>query len=213
MAELGTDSGGNFTFITTFDGKLVQRVPEGTDGAVSRALTKGDNEGKIVWEKHYGYVTGMITGGEIAVKEFGSKKVREIHIKLDDNIVLQLPINLLSMFAKPLPNVDINQPVKISVYKNKVGKIGLNISQGPFLSDNAAWAYTRDNPNGLPPAEKDELGDWDFKAHDLFLIKKVGEFFKDVPMPKEEAPSANNPADELPDNPDLPNEYEDDIPF
>lgn len=213
MAELGNDQQGNITFITTFDGKLVQRVPEGTEGAASRALTKGVNEGKIVWEKHYSNVTGMITAGEVAVKEFSGKKIREIQIKLDDNIMLQLPMNMLSMFAKPLPNVDITQPVKISVYKNKAGRAGLQIAQGEALSDPCDWAYTREDPNGLPPAIKDDLGDWDFRDHDAFLIKKVQEFFAGLST---HAPAHHQatekvsapPADEIPMFDD-----ENDVPF
>lgn len=216
MAELGNDSGGNITYITPFDGKFAQRVPEGTEGAVSRALTKGKNEGKIVWEKHYGNVTGTITAGKVAVKEFSGKKIQEIQIHLDDNIVLQLPMNLLSMFAKPLPNVDITQPVKISIYKNKMDKIGLQISQGPTLSDPCDWAYTRDVPNGLPSASKDSIGNWDFRDHDAFLIGKVEEFFSGLPeytAPKKEEAAEPDDKPPIADENSGPDEYEDDIPF
>jgi len=194
MAQLGNDNQSNIIFITTFDGKLVQRVEEGTEGATSRALTKGKNEGKIIWEKHYSNVTGMITSGEVAVKEFDGKKIREIQIKLDDNILLQLPMNMLSMFAKPLPNVDVTREVKISVYKNKVGRCGLQISQMDESGCNeepCGWAYTRDEPNGLPSASQDDLGNWDFRDHDTFLIKKVQEFFDGIPKDNiENAPQA-----------------------
>lgn len=177
MAQLSNDSNGGFDFISTFDGKLVQRVPEGTEGAVSRQLTKGANEGKTVWEKTYTSVSGTITGGGVEVKEFGGKKVKEIQVKLDDNIMLQLPMNMLSAFAKPLPNVDASQEVKISVYKNKRGKAGLNISQG---GNNCEWAYTKEEPNGLPQPVQDELGEWDFRDHDKFLTLKVQEFFAGI---------------------------------
>jgi hypothetical protein len=179
MAELMNETSGSFDFISTFDGKLVQRVPDGTEGAHERALTAGANEGKMVWEKTYTSVSGLIMAGEIAVKEFGHKKVKEIQIQLDDNILLQLPMNMLSAFAKPLPNVDITKPVKVSVYKNKRGKAGLNISQeapgGEWVQ--AEWAYTKEEPNGLPQPTQDDLGDWDFRDHDTYLVKKVGEFF------------------------------------
>jgi len=67
MATLGNNSQGGLDYIGIFDAKLVQRVPEGTDGAVSRALTAGPNEGKTVYEKQYSCVTGMITGGGVAM--------------------------------------------------------------------------------------------------------------------------------------------------
>ncbi len=176
MATLSNEQSGGIDFITTFDGKLVQRVPEGTEGASSRALTKGANEGKIVWEKTYTSVTGMITEGGIETKDFGGKKVREIQVKLDDNVLLQLPMNMLSAFAKPLPNVDVSKPVKVSVYKNKRGKAGMNISQDGV---NCEWAYTKEELNGLPqPTFDDVMDEWDFKEHDKFLMVKVQEFFE-----------------------------------
>ena len=181
MATLSNEQSGGIDFITVFDGKLVQRVPEGTEGATSRALTAGINEGKIVWEKHYTSVSGMITGGGIEVKEFSGKKVKEIHIKLDDNMLLQLPFNMLSSFAKPLPNVDATLPVKVSVYKNKRGKAGLNIShEADGEWKQCDWAYTKDDQNGLPQPEIDDLGEWDFREHDKFLTLKVQQFFAEV---------------------------------
>ena len=192
MATLSNDQQGGIDFVTTFDGKLVQRVPEGTDGAMPRQLTKGANEGKTVWEKTYTSVSGMITDGGVEVKEFGGKKVKEIQLKLDDDTLLQLPMNLLSAFAKPLPNVDTSKPVKVSVYKNKRGKVGLNLS---FTDDpdwrkkiendeyvewvNYDWAYTRENPGDLPQPVQDELGEWDFRDHDKFLELEVRKFFAD----------------------------------
>lgn len=180
MATLSNDQGSSFSYITTFDGRLVQRVPEGTEGAQSRELQKGDNAGKLVWEKTYSSVEGMITGGGVEVKDFGAKKVKEIQVMLDDDIMLQLPMNMLARFAKPLPNLDATKPVKISVFKNKAGRSGLTISQesddGSF--EKLDWAYTKEEPNGLPQPVKDEDdGTWDFRDHDKFLIKKVKAFF------------------------------------
>lgn len=191
MATLSNDTQGGIDFITIFDSKLVQRVPAGTDGAASRLLTAGANEGKEVFEKHYTSVSGMITGGGVEVKEFGSKKVKEIHAKLDDNVLVQLPMYMLSYFAKPLPNLNPALPVKIGVYKNKRGKTGLNISQTDdpeWKTKNPRdvewyqldWAYTKDDDNGLPQPIQDELGDWDFRDHDKFLTLKVQQFFAEV---------------------------------
>ena len=88
MSTLSNESAGGIDYITIFDGRLVQRVMEGTEGAISRELQKGDNAGKTVWEKTYSSVSGKITGGGIVVKEFGAKKVKEIHVKLDDDLLL-----------------------------------------------------------------------------------------------------------------------------
>ena len=74
MADLTNNSGGK-TYLGVNDGKLVQRVPEGTEGSTSRQLKAGVNEGKTGFEKTYAAVTGLITSGGIEVKDFGGKNV------------------------------------------------------------------------------------------------------------------------------------------
>ena len=184
------ESNGNKKFLNVFDGRIVERVPEGTPNAVGRELQMGNNAGKTVYEVTHSSALGMIVGGGIEVKEFGGKKVPEIQVENEDGEVLQLPMSFLSHFAKPLPNVDPTLPVKIAVYKSKAGKQGLNIAQTndpewrektianqPVEWNQVEWFYSKEEPNGLPSVEKDELGDWDFRDHDKFLRLKVVEFF------------------------------------
>ncbi len=185
MADLTNSTGGK-TFLGVSDGKIVQRVQEGTDGAIARVLKAGQNEGKTIWEKTYSAVTGFITGGEIAVKEFSGKKVKELQIEIDSDTVLQLPLKMfLQAFAKPLPNLDVAQAVEISVYKNKKGYAAMNMKQG---AENLKWAYTRESPNGLPDVTQDALGNWDFRDCDTFLELKVTEFFNALEGAGTEAP-------------------------
>ena len=195
MSKFGDEQQGGQTFVTVFGGKLVTRVNEGDQGAVARQLTAGANEGKTVWERMYSSVQGMITGGGIVLKEFGAKKVKEIHINLDDDVLLQLPMNLLSHFGKVIPNIDRTEPVKVSVYKNKKGKTGLNVSQG---GDELKWFYTKEAPNGLPQPEFED-GEWDFRDHDKFLIASVKEFFADYSKAPEVAQDAPEGFEEAPE--------------
>ena len=74
MSKFADEQTGGKTFVTIFDGRLVTRVPEGTEGAVSRELQKGANAGKTVWEKTYSSVSGTITGGGYVVKDIGGPK-------------------------------------------------------------------------------------------------------------------------------------------
>lgn len=209
MSKLMNETTGNIDFITVFDGKLVQRVPEGTEGAIPRELQKGDNAGKTVYEKTYTSVQGKITGGGIEVKEFGAKKVKEIHVKIDNDLLLQLPMTLLSPFAQVLGGIDRSKEVKFAVYKNKRGKTGLNVSQdGTELK----WEHTKEHPNGLPsPTYNDALDKWNFDEHDAFLINKVNEFFAGgAEQTLEDA--GFSPSDNYTDA-DAPSEEEDEIPF
>ena len=189
MARPGNETTGSMTFYTVYDGKIVCRVPEGTEGASSRILTAGKNEGKTVFEKTYTSLSGYITGGGIVKKEFGTKKVKEIHIRLDDDAVLQLPMTMLTPFAQVLGNIDPESEVKFSVYKNKAGKTGMNVSQdGKQLE----WEHTKDHPNGLPqPVYKQSLEKWDFDDHDAFFIDKITNFFANFSDSPAEVLSSN----------------------
>ena len=198
MADLTNSTGGK-TFLGVSDGKIVQRVQEGTEGAQPRTLKAGKNEGSVVYEKTYSAVTGFITGGSIEVKIFGGKKVKEIQVVIDDDTVLQLPLSMfLQAFAKPLPNLDVKQAVEISVYKNKKGYAAMNMKQG---TENLKWAYTRENPNGLPEVTQDAVGNWDFRDADTFLELKVIEFFAALEGANTEAPQGYTEEGILPQEP------------
>ena len=67
MRGVQNTEAGRMKYIQFMSGKLVERVKEDTPGAVSRALTKGDNIGKIVYELN----NDVICGG---IKEIGRKE-------------------------------------------------------------------------------------------------------------------------------------------
>ncbi len=196
MSKEGYETSGHVTFYTVTDGKIVKRVAEGTEGAFSRVVTKGAHEGETRWYKPLTSIEGMITGGGILVKEFSGKKVQEIHIHIDDDAVLQLPIQMLSNLAKPAPNINLTLPVKIGCYKSKAGKVGLNISQD---GKEIEWYYTKDAPNGLPQPTHDDIDGWDFRDHDKFLKVELNRFFDEVKLANGkdvEEPEAGATADE-----------------
>jgi len=178
--EYGTESNSNIKFFTIFDGNLVTREQEGSDGAVSRET----NTGKTVWEKTHNFVEGSITGGGIVVKEFSGRKVQEIQVILDNEGMVQIPMYMLSSIAEVLPNVDRTEPIKFRTYKTKKGKAVLDISQcGKKLESNfVEWnevdgKWTPTYKNGLPEPTHDEIDGWDFRDHDKFLKKVVIDFF------------------------------------
>ena len=50
---LGNNNSGGVTFVNVVNGKFTIRVPEGTEGAVTRVLTGGTNKGREVTELQY----------------------------------------------------------------------------------------------------------------------------------------------------------------
>ena len=68
MGKATTEGGsGSVTYYTIAGGDIVNRVPEGTEGAIPHTITKGPNEGKVVWDMHNNAIPGVITGGGIVV--------------------------------------------------------------------------------------------------------------------------------------------------
>jgi hypothetical protein len=204
MGKATTEGGaGSVTYYTIAGGDIVNRVDEGTEGAVPHTITKGPNEGKVVWDMHNNSIPGVITGGGIVVKEILGKKVPEIHMNLDDDAMLQIPMYLLKNIAEVLPNVDRTQEIKIRSYKSNKGNIGLEISQGgtKLESHFTVWEEVEGsdkkkpkNINGLPKPTFDDIDGWDFRDHDKFLKGVVIEFFEQYAG--QAAPEAQAPAPE-----------------
>ena len=199
--EYGTESSSNIKFFTFFDGNIVTREAEGTEGAVTRET----GTGRTVWEKTHNYVSGMITGGGIEVKEFSGKKVPEIQVILDGEGMLQIPMYMLSSIAEVLPNIERTEPVKFRTYKTKKGKSVLEVSQGgnKLTSNFVEWTeadgkWTPEYKNGLPQPTHDDIDGWDFRDHDKFLKKVVIEFFADYAGAPAESAVADAGFEEVP---------------
>jgi len=180
--EYGTESSNHMKFFTIFDGNLVTREPEGTAETTMRTTSTG----RDVWEKTHNFVSGMLTGGGIVVKEFDKKKVPEIQVILDDEGMVQIPMYLLKNIGYVTPNIDKDQPLKFRTYKTKKGSVVLELSQNGAKLENhfvdwnevdGKWVPTY--KNGCPAPTHDDIDGWDYRDHDKFLKKVVMEFFTD----------------------------------
>lgn len=201
--EYGTESNTNIKYFTIFDGHIISREQEGTPGTTTRETSTG----KTVHELAHDFISGMITGGGIEIKEFGGKKVPEIQVILDDEGMLQIPMYLLSSIGEVIPNIDPMEPIKFRTYKTKKGKLVLEVSQGgaKLESNYVDWneedgKWTPTYKNGLPQPTFDEIDGWDFRDHDKFLKKVVIEFFEQF----SDAPAVLADAGFVPSDDDVP---------
>jgi hypothetical protein len=206
------------TYLTIVGGKISQRVPEGTDGAVARKLKNGPNEGSEVYELQYGSVTGKITGGSVESGDYGDQVAIEISDG-KESYVLKLPWNskLRDAFVKRVPNIDVTEELEIICFPDKQDKspVMLIKQKGGFVK----FAYTKDNPNGLPaPSKKKVRGkeEWDWTETESFLWEVASSFFEQ--FEGDSTPEFQDSVDEE----DLPSQFEsvgaskgddDEIPF
>jgi len=144
---LGNNESGKF--ISIVGGRFCIRVPEGTAGAETRV----NKIGKTVHEKYYDSFTGKLVALKVADGNYG--KQWEFSFQ-DSGEVYKLQLGYTNSFAKNilkmLPNADLSKEMKISP-STKVQEDGTKKSSIFINQDGVALkhAYTRDNPNGLPP--------------------------------------------------------------
>jgi len=138
-------------YFTIYQGKFTVKVPEGTPGAVSRV----NKLGNTVHELHHDSFTGKLMNIRTRDGEYGMSW--EFDFK-DGGQVYTLQLSYSNSYAlnilKILPNADLAKEMKVQpAQKIEDGKTksSLFISQdGKTLKH----AYTKDNPNGLPPLEE-----------------------------------------------------------
>jgi len=177
---MGLESNNNSgkKYVTVVAGNLTIRVSAGTQGAVQRQLTAGDNKGKVVNELQFPRLRGMITKLAYVQKENFGEFV-EITVTDDQDYLLQLPWNsgMKTSILTRLPNVDLSKEVCFNAFADteKENRNVLLIYQGKTDDGKdklVPVAYSKDNPNGMPQAKKTmKLGkpSWDFSEVEEFL--------------------------------------------
>lgn len=135
-------------FISILGGKFCRRVPEGTEGAVTRI----NKLNKTVHEMFYDNFTGVLT--DIRIKESADygKSWEFVFDVNGEAYIIQVSYSnsYAKAFLKMLPNIDLSQKMTLTPSLKEVdGKPQSSL----FVNQNGAaikHAYTKDNPNGMP---------------------------------------------------------------
>lgn len=213
------------TKLNIVGGKFTLRVNEGTEGAESRELTKGKNEGKTVWELKYSTLKANLVGGTIADGEYPGVDINLFDTMNGDSYTINFPLDsrYLYDFIKRLPMVDTSKEIDLQIHegkkKTRTGNPTYNLfvfqDDKPIKDYYVEWKKDAEGKNkatmlhGMPDAEKGIKG-WSFEKQEEFLLGKFEEFFNTF-TPSEQAPVAG---DDLPaDGPDANDEFETDVPF
>lgn len=181
---MGLNNNTNKTFLQLRAGKVCKKVTEGTPGAVEHIK---EDKSKIYFLE-YSSVSGLMTGfrTKAGLNEGDVTACVEIQ-DAGETFELQFKIGsgYWNSFAKMLPNVDVSKPITFSpFYKEENNKKQTTL----FLNQDGnavKFAYTKENPNGLPEAEaitnkKGDILKWDFSEQEQFLLNMIE---KDV-LPK-----------------------------
>lgn len=180
-----SNSAGGKKFYSVVAGKFRCKVPEGTEGAEKRE----NKNGKIVHELCFDTMKGTIVDIAIEDSEYG----QNLNITFNDGDVLSLIFdsNIGQTFAKILPNIKEGEYLEMNTWIDKEEKTAFVVKQnGQALP----WAFTKDNPNGIPQATKKTVAGrdkWDFSEITNFLydvVTKEAQRFSGDVVPSEFQP-------------------------
>ena len=187
------------SFYSLVGGKFRKKVSKETEGAIKRINKKGVE----VWELCFDKMEGLIVKIEIKDnKEFG----QTLSINFDDGDILSMIFDSkhAQTFAKVLPNINEKEQTQFATWIDKEGQTAFCIFQN---EQPIKWAFTKDNPNGMPKAKKKmKLGKeaWDFTEVVNFLyentLEEIKRFHSEVVDNREDNEQKSNEVgdDELP---------------
>ena len=134
-------------YISILNGKICQRVPDTTEGAIQRT----NKLGKVVYEKFYDSFVGKLVDIKTVDTPYGKSWMFDF---IDGKEIYHLQLSYSNSFAKMilkmLPNIDVTKEIKLSPQIKEVD--GKNKSSIFINQDGVSikHAYTREVPNGLP---------------------------------------------------------------
>lgn len=195
------------TYLSIVNGKIAQKVEEGTSGAVSR---KNKNE-QVIHELLHDSVSGRIKEMKIEQKTFSGGKTKQLEILMDDigdAFILTLPVDskFFDQFASKIGNANLEETIEITPYSftpkgEAKKKSGLNLYQG---GNKLGYFFSKENPMGKPFPPEEQMDEEEYR---VFKIKER-KFYCDYIMGKTAAvvakanqkiePSLSLPDDGLP---------------
>ncbi len=160
-------------YISIYQGKFSQSVPEGFPGSVTRT----NKNGRVVHEKYYDSFTGKLVGIKTQEGPYGKNWMFSFKDHEDVyNLQLGYSNNYAVSILKMLPNIDLTKEMKVSPKSETVGD---KTQTSLFINQNGnpiKHAFTKDNPNGIPQWEQitvKGVPTWDNTKQMLFLENLV----------------------------------------
>jgi hypothetical protein len=182
-------------YLSIADGKIVRTYKEAQPGTTPR-VTK---TGKTVHEQRFDTITGFIVGLSVRENDYG-KQWQLTMQDGDEKYIVSMPYSsrYSTSFLKSLPNIDLSKIVKLMPWsmtdKNDASK---KVNGITMWQDGVKImpAFTKDNPNGLPPMVQVKVKGtivWDDTDMMSFLEEKAMAIFSKV------APASNQSDEDLP---------------
>lgn len=174
MEGLGNRTSGKYISINSM-GKFAQRVPKGTEGAITRI----NKENKEVSELYFDFFTGTLKNIKVTDSPYG-KSWEFVFDAAGETYTLQLSYSnsYAKNILKMIQNVDLSVPFTLTPKAEMVeGKNKTSIFINQFDKP-VKHSYTKDAPNGLPAMKQIKVKGqsvWDDTDALVFLEAMVAE--------------------------------------
>lgn len=178
-----TVTGGNALYLSIIQGRLVQKVEEGTEGAKERTFERPDGSKGSKWEITHKNLKGFLTKIEFEDVNFGDgKSVNYLKITFtsgDAKAVISTPSDSRYAidFMKKLPNIDTEQVVIVNTYdfEDDKGKrrTAFDLKQGDSKIYSAFWDNEKKKAiGGIPTVTKKDAASYDNDDWKIHFMKE-----------------------------------------
>lgn len=168
-------------------GQFVRRVDESVKEATQRVLEKGPNKGKAIYEIFRDQITGRLVDCKVKDGEYGKSYQLIIDVSVEEPEFYAVDFKFNGSgksLLKKLPNIDLHADIALVCYTiddtNAKGEPVKNYYAVPYQGEiskagKVQPAFTKDEPNGLPPMEKKKI-----KGKDVWDDTEQIEYLEDL---------------------------------
>jgi hypothetical protein len=186
------------TYLSIWDGSIVQKSKEPREG-----YERHEKDGRVSYVKRYPGFDGFIDDIIWFDREIeGGKRIKGWNLVVSDKgdvYQLSMPLNsaATNVFMNVAGNIDFEQKVSFSAWKDREGKTAFLLRQPDRTGETVKRCHTKDHPNGMPQAKYSERRkEWDFTEVEDFLLEKM----ESKVIPKCKAAAAGRTPDYTGDN-------------
>ena len=171
--SLHTETTSGKRFLIFAEGKLREKVAEGTPNAVLREGTTPSGETFSKWELCYPGITARITSVELQKGNYGKQVLIHMTDENDEQFTVALGATTKhgTGFMQLLPNLDLTKEVTIKAFGDFKDKTGREVRGGLSITQDGTKVYSyfydaekKKNLHGMPEPEVDKRTkevDWD----------------------------------------------------
>lgn len=181
MARNESSSNSNALYLQPFAGRIAAKSKEPREGFQLKTYTNISTGATMTaYVKTYQNISGIIRRVQYREGENEGQKIQSWKILLEDSegiisFEFGAATNVARTWMRTTPNIDLSKEVELTCFPDKENekKTVLIVKQnGAALK----FAYTKENPNGMPPPKLRATGKWDFGDTEEWLHERNLEF-------------------------------------